>query len=808
MNEEEFNKMLKRNWALFALAGVFALALYIRFLSLALVQKYLPDIDTYLFFRMSDYLLNNNFHMMVWDTLRNYPFGLSVATEQPLPYFLPAIFYKIASIFSNLPYISLVKYYAPIITSLTAIPMYLIGKELKDKWTGIFSAFFFAVMPAILMRNPAGYIEKEPATLVFMMFSVYFFIRALKTDSWLSAALMGGFLTLVDIGWGGVDHLYLSYAIFTFMALFVNKYPGALIKTSVFTLAAISLGAFTIHGSYFGAEHLMIYLTFLLVLLREAAEKFNLVQKDSLKYLVPGISFAGLILVVLTSTISPFFAGFLNEANGLLFYNENVFGGTVAENQRPDFGSFLAQFGTPYAANVLPALQPFLIYFSAWILAFISLIYLAYRSSGKYKWISAATVSIALVSFLMFINSPTGTLQIIYLLSLFASIFLFARNGNHTETLVATFLLAAMLGFMSKIRVGFLIGPYIAILAGYSIAYAINRIRNFESVKNAKTLEEKINLYSIGACGLVALILVANLAAGYAIGSGMGPNFNDNWNGAMEFMKYNTSQNSVIVSWWDFGYWFQTASGRATALDGGNNYIYGDKLAGMYFSGRMNETAQKDYLSKYGITHVLVDYSMIGKYAAMTRIGTDWQEIDQYIPLGTPQQLEKNGKLILVFQMGTSAFYASVNPNGTSLESQIEQITFSTPQGDANIKYLCTEQGLLDLKPKEPSMDACLLFTKYGTFFPVDASQGRPSLLTGTSVFTKLFFFDGAGVNYLKKVYDNPEIKIYEVELPRKTREELLNWWKQNVSKDDGFAYGKIQELKKFCVKENEIMMC
>ncbi len=855
MNEEDFNNLLKKNWSVFAVAGVFILALYIRLLSLQFVQRYLPDIDTYLFYRLSDYLLNNNFHMMAWDTLRNYPFGLSTAAEQPLPYYLPAIFYKIASVFSNLPYISLVKYYSPIISSLTAIPMYLIGKELKDKWTGIFSAFFFAIMPAILMRNPAGYIEKEPATLVFMMLSVYFFIRTLRKDSWLSAALMGISLLFVDIGWGGVDHLYLSYAIFAGMILLANKYSRALIKNYAFILIAISAGAFVTRGSYFGAEHLMVYLTFLLIIMRWGAERFNLINKESLKYFVPALSAAGIVFVLIASVFSPFFAGFINQANGLLFYDEGVFGGTVAENQRPDLGSFLGQFGTPYAANILPFLQPVLIYLSVWIFAFVALItqksdsnkkilsasimvlsfliylispqtsgmkilsilsffvslgvmlYITYKSSDKITLLQTITVTAAILSFLAFISGPDSGLQMVYLVSMFASIFLFAKR-DASQTLMAIFLFAAMLGFMSKIRVGFLIGPYIAIFGGYFISEAISRIRNMDAVRNAKTLEEKINVYSVGAGGLVALILAANLAAGYAIGSGMGPNYNDNWNNAMNFMKYNTSEDSVILSWWDFGYWFQAMSGRATALDGGNNYYHGDELAGRYFSGRMNESEQKDYLARYGITHVLVDASMIGKYAAMTRIGTNMEEIDQYAPLGNPQQLQKNGKPILVFPLGSNAFYVSVNPNGTSIDTQIQQVTFSTPRGDGNLKYLCTEDGLVDLKAKDPAIDGCLLFTKYGVFFPVDGTRGVPSTLTGTSVFAKLFFFDGKGVDYVKKVYEDQEIRIYEVELPRKTREELLGWWKENVSKEDAFAYSQMQSIKSLCVRGNDIGKC
>jgi|GEM_PF-1362040 len=831
MNGEQFGKKLKENWSIFAVIGIFLLALKIRLLSLPLVKTYLPDIDTYLFYRLSDQLLNNNFHMIAWDTLRNYPFGLSTATEQPLPYYLPVIFYKIASIFSSLPYLSLVKYYSPIISSITIIPMYLIGKELKDKWTGIFSAFFLAVMPAILMRSPAGYIEKEPATLAFMMFSAYFFIRTLKKDSWLSAALMGAFLTLVDIGWGGVDHLYLSYAIFAGMILFVNNYSRALIKNYIFILIAISAGAFITHGSYFGAEHLMIYLIFIIIISRDAVEKYNIIKKESLAYFVPAVSLLGLVFVLAASTISPFFASFINQANGLLFYDEGIFGGTVAENQRPDFGSFQQQFGftdqnaryTAYTltspktetelANSTKYFQP-LYYASAWILAFIALVHIAYQQKNKYRWLQVALTLIVIASFISFLSGPKSTLQIIFIVSMFASLFLFAK-GEATPALMATFLFAAMLGFMSKVRIGFLIGPYAAIFAGYFISEAISRIMNLNAIKNAKTLEEKINIYSIGGGILIAIILLANLSAGYAVGSGMGPNYNDNWNNAMNFMKFNTSQDSVILSWWDFGYWFQAMSGRATMLDGGNNDIDGDKWAGRYFSSRLNETEQKEFLESRGITHLLVDASMIGKYSAMTRIGTDLQEIDQYAPLGTPQQLQKNGVPVLVFQLSPNAFYVSINPNGTTLETQIQQITFSTPRGDANLKYLCTENGLVDLKPKEPSMDGCLLFTKYGVFFPTtyfpQKGVSESNKLIGTSIFTKLFFFDGKGVDYVKKVYENDEVKIYEVELPRKTREELLNWWYENVniySMKDAFIETRLNQLKQLCVKGNDIKAC
>ena len=44
------------------------------------------------------------------------------------------------------------------------------------------------------------------------------------------------------------------------------------------------------------------------------------------------------------------------------------------------------------------------------------------------------------------------------------------------------------------------------------------------------------------------------------------PASND-WLEAMQWIKTNTPEDSVIVSWWDYGYWIQTLGERATLID-------------------------------------------------------------------------------------------------------------------------------------------------------------------------------------------------------------------------------------------------
>ena len=43
---------------------------------------------------------------------------------------------------------------------------------------------------------------------------------------------------------------------------------------------------------------------------------------------------------------------------------------------------------------------------------------------------------------------------------------------------------------------------------------------------------------------------------------------NDAWLNALNYIKYNTSPKSVVVSWWDYGYWIEALGNRTTVDDG------------------------------------------------------------------------------------------------------------------------------------------------------------------------------------------------------------------------------------------------
>ena len=39
------------------------------------------------------------------------------------------------------------------------------------------------------------------------------------------------------------------------------------------------------------------------------------------------------------------------------------------------------------------------------------------------------------------------------------------------------------------------------------------------------------------------------------------------WHHAMDWLQHNTPENSIIASWWDYGYWIQTLGDRTTIVD-------------------------------------------------------------------------------------------------------------------------------------------------------------------------------------------------------------------------------------------------
>ncbi|MCK4968245.1 MAG: hypothetical protein KAS12_04255, partial [Candidatus Aenigmarchaeota archaeon] len=356
--------------------------------------------------------------------------------------------------------------------------------------------------------------------------------------------------------------------------------------------------------------------------------------------------------------------------------------------------------------------------------------------------------------------------QAVFVFTMFVIVFFVGRK-NYKYAFLLFLFYSSLLGFLSRVRILFIVAPYAFILTGYTITKIWRILKQSKLMQNAKTMSDKINVYSVFVGLFILFLLVSNFAAGYVISSNLRSSYGGAWVPAMDYLKTNTSEDAVILSWWDFGYWFQTMGKRATLLDGGNYFGNLDEYAARYFTGYYNETEQEEYLLEWRPTHILVDSSMIGKYAAMSKIANDGKKVESYMQMRKTATYPKDNMTVLVYSAYQYQVWVPVSKEGALGGN----ILFSAGQNQAYIKYLCTNKGLVDLKPPEdkPAMESCVFLTSDTVLL---ASKD-----IGSSPFTKLFLQDGMGLDYVTQVYTNGAIKIFEIDydLLESRNKEFLN---------------------------------
>ncbi|MCK4550558.1 MAG: glycosyltransferase family 39 protein [Candidatus Aenigmarchaeota archaeon] len=745
------------------LFAVFAVALWLRMMPFS--YDYLQGIDPYYIFRMMEHLVENNLHLPALDTMRYYPDGFAPHIEHVLMYYPYAVFYMIVSKFAAIDALAFAKFAPAFFGALFTIPMFFIGKELHTKTTGLFAAFFFAVSPSVIFRTSAGFIEKEPFGGLFLITAIWFFLRAIRKDSLVSGLVSGMSLALGAATWGGVNALYLALAGYTVIMVLTTRHPEPYLKAfAPVVLLGVLIPAYTITlNSFTGTYQLVLYSALGLVLFVELMEKYTQYKKEHRHYTIPALFGFGAVFVLVGSFFSAALARLVSSAWGMIFFKESVIMSTVAESVTSTWPDFTRGLSTAYAAGALPFMSGVLPVFSIWVFAFFGIFLMIneiFKKKNTLYFVLILMAFVNLVSYFKFLtNAASGItanqalLQVIFVFTLVPIVYFVGRK-NYKYAFILFLFYSSLLGFLSRVRILFIVGPYAFLLAGYAVTKIIHAVKYSKIMQEAKDLSGKVNIYSVGAGIFVLLLIVSNFSAGYVISSNLRPSFGGAWVPAMDFLKTNTTEDAVILSWWDFGYWFQTMGERATLLDGGNYYGALDEYAARYFTGYYNETEQEDYLLKWRPTHILVDSTMIGKYAAMSKIANEGKKVESYMEMGKTGTYPQGNASVIVYSAYSYQIWIPVTQEGALGGN----IVLSAGPNQAYIKYLCTENGLVDLNPPEdkPATDSCVFITPNTILL---ASKD-----IGESPFTKLFLQEGVGLDYVTEVYNNGAIKIFEVD--------------------------------------------
>jgi asparagine N-glycosylation enzyme membrane subunit Stt3 len=172
---------------------------------------YLRNIDSYFFLRHIGDTVNAGGIFPIHDNLINAPYGADMV-GQAVYYYAAAYPYMLFnSLFKTDLWIFLA-WFAPLLASLVAIPMYFMGKALFDRKAGVLAALFMTIAIPFMGRSLGGDPDSDAIVMLIAMTSVAMFIimskyfdrsKILTKKNVLLSVLTGLAVALFAHAWSG-----------------------------------------------------------------------------------------------------------------------------------------------------------------------------------------------------------------------------------------------------------------------------------------------------------------------------------------------------------------------------------------------------------------------------------------------------------------------------------------------------------------------------------------------------------------------------------------------------------------------------
>ncbi len=472
-----------------------------------------------------------------------------------VPYF-GAITYLILSYLGFNVTLESIGVYLPVVFALFGIlSIYVIAKELKDEFTGFLSAIFYAVSPTVIPRSNLGWFDTDGFGLPLMFISIVFFIKALKTDTvrrkMLFASLSGLFAGLMGITWGGFIYLYSMFILFTIVVIFTIGLPK-------------------------DYEYIYIPLTLIMDIIVTS------IPRGSQTYLTGILAILQYISIILVLTDK------FIDYKSLLRDNIKLI----------STATLIVLFGI----IILPLFP------SGLGARTLSVIYPAYKEVSR---IVSTVQEQAGASFAYFFRG-------VFILIPFAvyGFYLLLKKVDYTGIFIMLFALTSLYISTNFVRLIIISTPFLVILGAYGIQSLYSELlrKLYTSKKGGKFAESPSIIKSIIVVVSFILILLSTyfsynvsvMGASYpaTILTGGSPFVSHDWLEALEWMRANIPDDSVVAAWWDYGYWISFIAGKKSLADNGTlNASRIEQLARMFLSDE--DTAIK-IMKELGADYVLI----------------------------------------------------------------------------------------------------------------------------------------------------------------------------------------------------------
>ena len=530
---------------------------------------YMDAFDPLFQLRVTEYVVENGFGSWFnWhDTMSWYPWGRNIArTSYPGVPFSGAFVYFVArAIGLDVTVYQVCLYFPVLMGALTCIAAYLLGRDLGGSSTGLLAAFFMAISEAFIGRTSLGFYDTENIGIFGMITIAYFFLRSLDGERGLKERLVYGVLGGLAMGytfasWGATRYVVGLLALFIIVVLITGRFERRYLISYASVLGvgyAITLFIPKLGVKYLAsAENIAAILLGLLLVAYEVARQK--LDKRQTTLLLGGLVLAlilGVFALDALGVSTPIKGKFWRVLNPLQSPS-NPLSESVAEHKRSVWASFFSNFGMTFPLAILGA------YFSVNDLNDRRLYGVLFLVTAVYFMGSMTRLSLIL-------SIPVSLMAAFGLTELLTPFAAFSKRKPVTDRRRRK---TVWQGVSRELSLVFILFILVAILPTiWSTAGSANRPT------------------SMASSSVPALF---------------GDRYPQDWLQALNYMRDNLPEDSVVVSWWDYGYWIEAIGEQTTLADGATS-----NRSQIGYIGRimmLNQTESLPLLEAYDATHIVV----------------------------------------------------------------------------------------------------------------------------------------------------------------------------------------------------------
>ena len=513
----------------------------------------LHEFDPFFNFRATEFLVNNGLlEYLDWhDVLSWYPNGRDIsATSQIMLHVTAATTYQIFA--DNIDLYDFTILFPGIVGALTTIIIFALVRVVGGTTAGLLASLLFAISAPIMIRGSMGWFKSEPLGLFYGLFGLYLFLSGIKSHNKKISIfkLIGGgvFLAFGLASWGGIQFFIIPIGIFIFALPFLRKDFGFLIwSVPVFVISLLLTTAiFERPGMGFvlgmGGFSLIIPTIFLIIC--SFIQKFNNSKNQTRNYLIllaAIIIISSFVIIINTENHflpSPSFR-YLNAINPFLTTTDPLVD-SVAEHST----------ATIHESFFMHSILMIFAGLGAWIIF------------NKLKSEYFQTFPKHLITFWIIFNKIKSE----------------PSKDFPRDLMVFTLILGLTGVYVGSAFVRLELFTSISLIFLSSIGLSIITKDILSYKKQLQPTRNKIIKISYVGGILILMIIplvfpasnwvsILDEPASILNGATMYDVSTNDWKESLEWIKLNTSSDSIVLSWWDYGYWITTVSERTTLVD-------------------------------------------------------------------------------------------------------------------------------------------------------------------------------------------------------------------------------------------------